>query len=101
MKQALTAQEVPHALHEDMHRVDCNGTKRGMILVAAFADGHTKVVNMNQALGPDLDKLCKRSGISCDKWNLNSGWDPANPTACDAKHNPSPWGKSGRTGANF
>ncbi len=86
---------------ENYHRLDCNGTKRGMILIVAFVDGHMKVVNMNQSLGPDLNATCVTSGRPRNKWNLHAGWNPDHPTACGGDANPSPWGASGRAGANF
>lgn len=78
-------------------QLDNNNPKPGMIEMVAFADGHTKVVNMNQAMGPA--QPCRGAA----KWNLNSGWDPAtsDKPSCTDSINSDPLGRTGRKGANF
>ena len=98
-----------------------NPAKPGKIVLVAFADGHTKVVNMNNALGNQgLPNGCGTNSVNdgqkgtprianettgaVTKWNLQSGWDPAsapNFNCVAGGANDFPVGTNGRQGANF
>lgn len=89
------------------HKLDMNYEKAGMIVIAAFADGHCKVQNMNQSWGPTVP--CR----GANKWNLNAGWaynqwnrtpswdNKPDSFPCTESYNSDPLGASGRKGSNF
>lgn len=103
-------------------QMDTNNPKPSQIENVAFADGHVKSVNMDKAIGDTTVAGCcdpatcnsgaalhpitgQPSGKSgpANKWSLSSGWNPASAPnyGCSALVNPSPYGQSGRQGANF
>lgn len=93
---------------------DNNTAKPDWQIVVAFADGHVKFVNLNNAIGNESVNGCfinnaglqgtGFSGGAATKWNFNSGWDPSNNPnwVCGAGgKDTSPFGSTGRQGANF
>jgi len=99
-----------------------NPAKPGKPVIIGFADGHTKVLNMNTAVGnqtlpngcgpnpPATDggmgipRILTETAGMATKWNLNAGWDPASAPnfGCVANgSNDSPFGTTGRQGINF
>ena len=98
--------------------------KGGAPVMVAFADGHTKLVHLNQALGtngicfgatgqmgtpaPGITASLFNNpmgigylGSQSSKWDLNGGWDPSSSPSFSCAANASPMGDSGRAGANF
>jgi len=103
------------AFANPLHGFYNNNPKPNMNEIVAFADGHTKVMNTNQAMGPLVACGPSNNGANgipgingetrgtANKWNLNVGWDPASGPnfTCGAAVNNSPFGLTGRDGANF
>lgn len=126
----VAATAAANSLAEGGQGVDNASPKPNMLVMVGFADGHTKIVNMNQALGTVATVCNGNAGAQGSingsnpnnaanyamgtlpggtKWNLNTGWDPGTPAGTNictqGGNNPwtnsSPFGLTGRGGSNF